>query len=107
MDSGKFIWLIFALPFLINGQDYYDDPGDKYQKYCEDCVITLNQLPSTIEYGLTGHGDSIFFVTNEKEWFFEELITSSKDGLVVDVVSKELYKCGEKVGYSQRSLHRG
>ncbi|NMM46775.1 OmpA family protein [Marinigracilibium pacificum] len=107
MGLVRYGWLLFFFPLIINGQDYYEDPGDKYPKYCQECLQTLDNLPATIEYGLTGRGDSVFFVTNDIEWLFESLLTSSKDGLMVDVVSKELYKCGDKVGYSQRSLHRG
>ena len=89
-------------------QQYYDikNPGNNFHNKCLECLSVIDAKPQEIQFGIQ-HDDSgnLFFVLTQKEWF-DLMIIKSGDGIAIDIVSKDRYRCSEKK-INNKSMIRG
>lgn len=104
------IILLIVLLFINNQSNSQEllgikDPGTNYYNKCKNCIELLKKTPNEISYDLYTEDETIYFYTNSEEWF-NQMFKSSKDGIALQIVSKERYSCAnEKL--NKKTLLRG
>jgi hypothetical protein len=93
----KNLVLITFLVFNINtvlSQNTFDIvfPENNRNQVCQQCVQIFNQKPKEVQFSVKRDGNNLYFHINDKRWF-NQLFKNSGDGLAIDVVAKNRYKC--------------
>jgi hypothetical protein len=82
----------------LNGMSY-----DKAMEY----MTRFNSKPGEIRYDVKlKENDSLFFVMNDVDWFYE-LFKLKKDGIAVDMMVKRQFACGEANWLEERGQFKG
>ena len=66
--------------------------GSERNQVCEKFNEAFLQRPREVRFAIVRTNASLFFETNDENWF-NSLFTSSGDGLAIDIVSKDRYNC--------------
>ncbi len=82
------------------------NPGKKAKKICKDTYEVLRSMPQESRFGTEIEGDSVILYFNDPKWF-GELIKSKKDGISIDLVQQDQYKCDNTQRLSTSWLHKG
>ncbi|AXP80369.1 hypothetical protein CJ739_1278 [Mariniflexile rhizosphaerae] len=69
-------------------------PGNDRDQKCQQCFQTFNQKPKEVLFSIVREQSNLYFQVNDKVWF-NKLFKNPKDGLAIDIVSKEIYGCDE------------
>ena len=88
-------------------QETYDikHPGYDLNKKCGDYLIIYNRLPIEVRYSLVVEDGTILFYFNER--YFDLLFDKNSDGIAVDVVKRNQYKCYEKNRLAKSNIQKG
>ncbi|ULC59923.1 hypothetical protein MBM09_02825 [Flaviramulus sp. BrNp1-15] len=95
--KSKFLLPIVFFIFIsifVNAQNTFDivfPQQDRNQK-CQQCFQIFSQKPKEVKFSIKRERDNLYFQINDKNWF-NLLFKNAGDGLAVDVVSKDRYKC--------------
>jgi hypothetical protein len=87
-------------------KDTYDIVKPKSAKDCDKLFQILRSKPRDVRFQASIKGDSVFFVHNDIEWL-KTMISSKKDGIAVDLVAKDQYRCVDPTPFATDALHRG
>jgi translation elongation factor EF-Ts len=91
-------FVLFFSAFNLPAQEYYDIKFSvkNYREKCQECVNLINNKPKEIQYVIKkDEYDNLYFIVTRKEWF-DKIVKSNKDGIAVDIVSKNRYDCSKK-----------
>lgn len=69
-------------------------PGNDRDQKCQQCFQIFNQKPKEVQFSIVREQSNLYFQVNDKIWF-NKLFKNPKDGLAIDIVSKEIYGCDE------------
>ena len=86
-------FLIFS-SHILKAQNTYDiifPEGDRDLK-CKQCFQIFQQKPKEVRFSIIREKTNLYFQVNDKKWF-NLLFRNAGDGLAVDVVVKDRYKC--------------
>ena len=91
---------IFLIVFLlsitvsISAQNTFDIvfPQQDRDSKCQQCFQIFNQKPKEVRFSIVREKTNLYFQVNDKKWF-NLLFNNAGDGLAVDVVVKDRYKC--------------
>jgi outer membrane protein OmpA-like peptidoglycan-associated protein len=78
----------------------------KSETKCKHCIDAITNKPKEVRIGI--HVDelnNLFFIVDQKE-LYNKLIKKRKDGIAIDIVSKERYNCSNK-NTNDSSIVRG
>ncbi len=82
------------------GQEYYNikiPERTDYIKRCRECTRLINSKPKEIQFFIQkDEFGNLYFVSTQREWF-ESIIKGGKDGIAIDIVSKDRYNCLENI----------
>lgn len=103
--------LLFAFTLsaaLLHAQGDFDikDPSAHMQEKCSECLATLRSKPKEVQFGLFADADRTIWFVCTSELFLDQLITKSGDGIAVDVIPRDHYRCGTKP-LPMMGLHKG
>lgn len=81
------------------------------KRFYTDCGKFNNiffQKPKEVQIGVVLNPDNqMVFVATSKDWFFD-LINSRKDGITIDIVTKDIYECKKpSPGYKNKIFQKG
>lgn len=81
---------------ILNAQNTFGIvfPGNDRDQKCQQCFQTFNQKPKEVQFSIVREQSNLYFQINDKIWF-NKLFKNPKDGLAIDIVSKEIYGCDE------------
>ena len=82
------------------------DAGADYKKKCESCLKMIESKPQEVGFSVKDDGEYIYFLTNDHEWLFQ-LLDGNNDGIAIDIVTKNQFKCGSKNSYNENALYKG
>ena len=80
--------------------------SDDYDKKCTKCTYVMKRKPAEVLYGLHAIDDEIYFSINDPK-YFRQFFSEKNDGIAVDIVSKDQFKCGIKNTFANSNIHRG
>ncbi len=92
----KYLLVICSL-FICNiiaSQNTFDIifPGNDRDQKCQQCFQIFNQKPKEVQFSIKREKDNLYFQVNDKNWF-NQLFKNEGDGIAVDIVLKDRYKC--------------
>ncbi len=95
---NRFLTLLFlVLTISACSQQIQISKGKDYLKKCRECINLVNNKPQEAQYGIQkDDSDHLYFVCTNLEWF-AKVIKNKKDGIVIDIVSKDRYSCGKNI----------
>ncbi|MDU8884840.1 hypothetical protein RXV94_01625 [Yeosuana sp. MJ-SS3] len=67
--------------------------GSERNQICQKFNQAFLQRPREVRFSIVKVNASLFFETNDENWF-KSLLTSNDDGLAIDIVPKDRYNCG-------------
>ncbi len=88
--------MLFLTPISV-GQQYFDirNPGNGFYKKCQECLDLIKNKPNEIQFGIEiDEYNNLYFVVTRKEWF-DAMIKKNRDGIAIDIISKEMYDCSK------------
>jgi len=90
----SFIFTFFFLSFIAESQNMHGIKflGANRNQVCQKFNQAFVQRPREVRFSIVRVNSSLFFETNDENWF-KRLLTSSDDGLAIDIVSKIRYNC--------------
>lgn len=93
MHQLKTLLLGLLLPLMTISQTSFQYADGRQSPSCTNCIQLLKQKPKEVLFGIDIHpnGD-IYFSMSNMEWF-DKLFTDPKDGIGVDLVTKDQYNC--------------
>ena len=80
--------------------------SDDYDKKCTRCNYVMKRKPAEVLYGLHAIDGEVFFSINDPK-YFGKFFSDKNDGIAVDIVSKDQFKCGIKNTFANSNIHRG
>jgi len=111
----KEIWACLFLLFnslvgysqLTNSETYgIQNPGKEVNKSCKDLYNSMASLPKEVRASTKISDDSVYIILPDPLWV-SALITSKKDGLAIDLVSKDIFSCANATPPAKSSIHTG
>lgn len=93
----KTLFITLSFFFCLNSltaQNTYDivfPQQDRNQK-CQQCFQIFKQKPKEVKFSIKREKSNLYFQVNDKKWF-NLLFKNAGDGIAVDVVVKDRYKC--------------
>lgn len=79
---------------------------DNPQKACGDYLEIYNSLPMDVRYGIELRDRKIIFYF-PSERYFQALFDKNTDGIAIDIVHQDQYKCYAKNSFARSEIHRG
>lgn len=106
--------LVFCFFLLLTSsvvsQNLADTYGIKapknYEKDCGEYMTLYRRLPADVRFAVDVEGRTITF-RFPSEQYFNSLFDKSTDGIAIDVVKREQYKCYAKNRFANSNIHRG
>lgn len=96
MKISNVLLVAFLLFNLIDAiaQNTFDIvfPGNNRNQVCQQCLQIFNQKPKEVRFSIKREKSNLYFVVNDKKWF-NALFKNTGDGIAVDIVVKDRYKC--------------
>jgi hypothetical protein len=95
-------FLLFSLNNL-TAQNTFDIvfPRNDRDQTCKQCVRIFKQKPKEVQFSIVREDTNLYFQVNDKKWF-NLLFKNANDGIAVDVVLKNSYRCEkEKIENTQ------
>ncbi|HUP13931.1 MAG TPA: hypothetical protein VM187_17035, partial [Niastella sp.] len=89
----KTLLLGLLLPVIAISQTSFPYADGRRSPSCTNCIQVLKQKPKEVLFGIDiqPNGD-IYFSMSNMVWF-DKLFTDAKDGIGVDLVTKDQYNC--------------
>ncbi|MEH6534863.1 MAG: hypothetical protein V7719_00615 [Psychroserpens sp.] len=93
LKSLVILLLALCLSNIISAQNQFGIDFTNYNsQVCQKFNQAFNNRPKEVKFGIKRVNASLFFETNDKEWF-KSLFVNANDGIAIDVVSKDRYAC--------------
>ena len=71
---------------------------------CKTCINAFRKKPKEVRFTVkSDEQHNLFFEVTHKEWL-DVLFKSNKDGLLIDIVSKEKYNCSTTIEHSENGI---
>ena len=95
----KIIWPLLTVLCLYSSFSFAQSfklPDGRNSAECKRCLSLLEEKPKEVLFGIYLHDDgNIYFGMSNKEWF-NKFFTGPMDGIAVDLVPRERYRCDAK-----------
>lgn len=86
------LWVL--IPVMATAQPITSLQDGRHTTACSACDKFLREKPKEVLFGIHLHANGdVYFSMSNKDWFYK-LFTGPKDGVSVDLVSKDQYACG-------------
>ncbi|MBN4051519.1 hypothetical protein JYU16_01770, partial [bacterium AH-315-M05] len=80
---------------------------DKMAAKCSECTAVLNNKPVDVKFGFRFNDfNEIFFIMTDIRWF-DKLFKKKYDGIAIDIITKNMYPCGEKNKSANSNIYKG
>jgi hypothetical protein len=104
-----FLLILFTcpLPSISQTNEYnLKNPGQEIGEKCNRCLDGLKKKPIEVQMAstITPNNDIIFYIT-DPAWF-DIFFKNKSDGLAIDLVQKDQFRCGEK-NRLKKTFYRG
>lgn len=98
----RFILFWFLLTTMVDAQNTYDIifSSPNHDQVCKPCLDAFMRKPKETQFSVKRDGANLFLEINDKEWL-KRLIQHPDDGIAIDVVSKDRYRCNETLEEKQ------
>ncbi len=98
----RFILFWLLLTTMVDAQNTYDIifSSPNHDQVCKPCLDAFMRKPKETQFSVKRDGANLFFEINDKEWL-KRLIQHPDDGIAIDVVSKDRYRCNETLEEKQ------
>ena len=104
----KKIFALILTAFVFNTSAFSQEKnqGIIFPKYsekrelCKRCINAFRQKRKETRYSIQNENDKLYFLTNNKDWF-NLLFQEPKDGIALDVVSRDLFECDKDINKDQ------
>ncbi|WP_415223771.1 hypothetical protein [Psychroserpens sp.] len=85
--------LVFCFSNIMTAQNQYGIDFTKYDsQVCQKFNQAFSNRPKEIKFGIKRVNASLFFETNDEDWF-NSLFVDAYDGIAIDIVAKDRYAC--------------
>lgn len=105
----KYLFLFILVPSLAYGQlnnFKIKDPTNSKKDKCKKLNITFKKLPPEIRFSVFIDKRRIkVYFTSKKE--FQKIFNKRTDGLAIDIIDKNQYKCGAPNQTMTNKIHKG
>ncbi len=105
----RLLFLLILLPTFLLAQTKYDNQGiklPKNRKKCKNYLTVYKKIPTEIRYQIELDEDGIIHFYFKDKDYLNMLFDKRKDGIAVDIVSSNQYKC-DKDFESKSSSSKG
>lgn len=98
----RFILFWLLLTTVVDAQNTYDIifSSPNHDQVCRPCLDAFMRKPKETQFSVKRDGANLFLEINDKEWL-KRLIQHPDDGIAIDVVSKDRYRCNETLEEKQ------
>ncbi|MFN3909007.1 MAG: OmpA family protein [Flavobacterium sp.] len=98
----RFILFWLFLTTVVDAQNTYDIifSSPNHDQVCKPCLDAFMRKPKETQFSVKRDGANLFLEINDKEWL-KRLIQHPDDGIAIDVVSKDRYRCNETLEEKQ------
>lgn len=98
----RFILFWLLLTTVVDAQNTYDIifSSPNHDQVCKPCLDAFMRKPKETQFSVKREGANLFLEINDKEWL-KRLIQHPEDGIAIDVVSKDRYRCNEALEEKQ------
>ncbi len=98
----RFILFWLLLTTMVDAQNTYDIifSSPNHDQVCKPCLDAFMRKPKETQFSVKREGANLFLEINDKEWF-KRLVQHPDDGIAIDVVSKDRYRCNETLEVKQ------
>lgn len=98
----RFILFWLLLTTMVDAQNTYDIifSSPNHDQVCKPCLDAFMRKPKETQFSVKREGANLFLEINDKEWL-KRLIQHPDDGIAIDVVSKDRYRCNETLEEKQ------
>lgn len=98
----RFILFWLLLTTVVDAQNTYDIifSSPNHDQVCKPCLDAFMRKPKETQFSVKRDGANLFLEINDKEWL-KRLIQHPDDGIAIDVVSKDRYRCNETLEEKQ------
>jgi hypothetical protein len=101
------VYVVNSLAQLTNNETYgIDNPGKNRDKVCRGFYQAYNTLPKEVRVTPVARGDSAHLLFPDPIWI-TTLIDSKKDGLAIDLVTKQQFACDNPLPLAKSDIHQG
>ncbi|MFT5242716.1 MAG: hypothetical protein ACJA1H_000551 [Glaciecola sp.] len=94
--TSKYVFItffVFCFSTISNAQNQYGINFTNYDsQVCQKFNEAFYNRPKEVKFGIKRENASLFFETNDKDWF-NSLFVNVDDGIAIDIVSKDRYVC--------------
>ncbi|PIB35960.1 hypothetical protein BFP72_11420 [Reichenbachiella sp. 5M10] len=103
---------VLLLPFFALGQNTpketygIKNPGKNTANKCGDYLSIYNKLPADIRYGIEVVDRMIYFYY-PSEHYFHDIFPKNTDGIAIDIVKRQQYRCYDKNNLQDTWLNQG
>src|SRR5260221_1674811 len=105
--------ILGAFCLVLNGsfaqlpnKENYDIGRATSAKDCSKFIQLTNTKPKDVRFSTKIVGDSVYLLNNDISWS-EKFFSAKKDGVAIDLVSKDQYSCANPLPKSSEWSHRG
>ncbi len=105
--------ILGAFCLVLNGsfaqlpnKENYDIAKATSAKDCSKFIQLTNTKPKDVRFSTKIIGDSVYLLNNDISWS-EKFFSAKKDGIAIDLVSKDQYLCANPLPKSSAWSHRG
>lgn len=99
--------VVISATAQVTNRDNYDLKSPKDLKSdCKNLNAVLEATPIDVRFGIRFVEDSVFLVYPDVEWF-SKIIASKNDGIAIDLVQKQQYRCDNINRFPGTWSHRG
>ncbi len=98
----RFILFWLLLTTMVDAQNTYDIifSSPNHDQVCKPCLDAFMRKPKETQFSVKREGANLFLEINNKEWL-KRLVQHPDDGIAIDVVSKDRYRCNETLEEKQ------
>jgi len=98
----RFILFWLLLTTMVDAQNTYDIifSSPNHDQVCKPCLDAFMRKPKETQFSVKREGANLFLEINDKEWL-KRLVQHPDDGIAIDVVSKDRYRCNETLEEKQ------
>ncbi|BAV07318.1 hypothetical protein FLA_3341 [Filimonas lacunae] len=86
--------MVWSVGVTATAQTVYTVPDARGKDGCKACDELMRNKPAEVLFGIDISEGEVYFSISDKVWF-QKIFSSPRDGVAIDIITKDRYKCGK------------